>query len=285
MALYPNLKKRPYFWSLFFISAFLGLWAFWWEPASLTQQSYTIEIKNWPKSCDGIKVAVIADLHIGSAYNSLTRLDEVIEHTHTSQPDLILLAGDFMNHSVVSSEQVAPDLIAQRLSALKAPMGVYAVMGNHDWWYGAEQVKQGFLKHNMHLLEDDAVLLEQNECQFWLSGISDFWEGPHDIALALAKVPEDAVNIVVTHNPDIFDHLPASVELTIAGHTHGGQVHLPFIGRPAIPSQFGERFAAGHIEEQGKHLFVNTGVGTSILPVRFRVPPEISLVSIKRTAH
>jgi predicted MPP superfamily phosphohydrolase len=113
----------------------------------------------------------------------------------------------------------------------------------------------------------------------WIAGISDLWTGRHDLSAALAAVTDDlAPVLLLTHNPDVFPMVPARVTLTLAGHTHGGQVRLPFIGRPVVPSQFGARFAAGHIVEGGRHLFVATGIGTSIVPIRFRVAPTVSIL-------
>jgi hypothetical protein len=130
------------------------------------------------------------------------------------------------------------------------------------------------------VLENDAAMIERDGAAIWIAGIGDKWEGKPDIASALAKVNNGAPIIALTHNPDIFPSIPARVALTIAGHTHGGQVALPIIGRPIVPSVFGQRYAAGHIVEGSKHLFVSSGIGTSILPVRFRVPPEIPLLTI-----
>ena len=116
----------------------------------------------------------------------------------------------------------------------------------------------------------------------WIAGVSDVWTGRHDLAAAVAAVANDeAPVILLTHNPDIFPRARA-VTLTLAGHTHGGQVRFPILGAPMIPSKFGQRFAAGHIVEGGRHLFVATGVGTSILPVRFRVPPEVTILTLRR---
>jgi len=130
-------------------------------------------------------------------------------------------------------------------------------------------------------LEDTAVPLEHDGCAFWLAGVSDYWEGAHDIDAALAAVPKGAPTLLFTHNPDLFPEIPPRVALTIAGHTHGGQVYLPGIGRPVVPSKFGQRYAIGHVEEAGRHLFVSSGLGTSILPVRFLVPPEISVLTLE----
>jgi uncharacterized protein len=115
----------------------------------------------------------------------------------------------------------------------------------------------------------------------WVAGLSDLWTGHHDLDAALSVVKDDgAPAILLTHNPDVFPRVPRRVTLTLAGHTHGGQVRLPFIGAPIVPSAFGKRYAAGHVVEDGRHLFVATGVGTSILPVRFRVPPAITLLTL-----
>jgi predicted MPP superfamily phosphohydrolase len=130
------------------------------------------------------------------------------------------------------------------------------------------------------VLEDRAVPLARGECAFWLAGVGDFWTTPHDFARALSAVPENAPVLVATHNPDVFPDLPARVALTLAGHTHGGQVWLPLLGRLIVPSRYGERFAIGHIVEDGRHLFVTSGVGTSIVPVRFMVPPEVSVLEL-----
>jgi uncharacterized protein len=128
------------------------------------------------------------------------------------------------------------------------------------------------------VLEDAAVPVERGACHFWLAGIGDFWESPHDVGATLRAVSDSAPVIAFTHNPDVFPNIPARVTLTIAGHTHGGQVNLPLIGRPVVPSLYGQRFAIGHIVEDGRHLFVATGIGTSLVPIRFRVPPEVSML-------
>jgi predicted MPP superfamily phosphohydrolase len=108
-----------------------------------------------------------------------------------------------------------------------------------------------------------------------------FWTRPQKIDETIHQVSDAGPIIAVTHNPDIFPKIPARVALTIAGHTHGGQVNLPLVGRPEVPSIFGQRYAAGHIVEDNRHLFVTTGIGTSMIPVRFRVPPEIVVLTLE----
>jgi predicted MPP superfamily phosphohydrolase len=114
----------------------------------------------------------------------------------------------------------------------------------------------------------------------WLAGISDKMTRHPDAVAALAGVPAEATVLAMTHNPDIFPGIPGRVALTVAGHTHGGQVRLPLLGALVVPSQYGERYAAGHVVEDGRHLFVTTGVGTSIYALRLGVPPEIVVLTL-----
>jgi predicted MPP superfamily phosphohydrolase len=115
----------------------------------------------------------------------------------------------------------------------------------------------------------------------WLAGLADLATGDTNIGRALEDVPDGASVLVLTHQPDVFPEIPDRVALTLAGHTHGGQVRLPFVGPVIVPSQYGARFAAGHIVEEGRHLFVSTGVGTSIIPVRMFVVPQIDVLHLQ----
>ncbi len=260
----------------------LGSWAFWLEPASLWNEDHEIALPGWPAACDGLRVAVLADLHVGSPWNGLDKLDRIVDLTLAAQPDLVLLAGDYVIHGVVGGSFTAPEPMAERLGRLAAPLGVHAVLGNHDWWYDAARVRRALEAEGIGFLEDEATELRRGGCGFWLAGISDFWEGAHDVEAALRGIPDMAPILAFTHNPDVFPEVPARVTLTLAGHTHGGQVALPLLGRPIVPSRYGQRYAIGHVVEEGRHLFVSSGLGTSILPVRFRVPPEVSVVSLHR---
>lgn len=261
-----------------------AIWSFAVEPASLRTQDYEIAAPRWPAPCDGVRVAVLADLHVGSPFNGPAKLQRIRELTQRARPDLILLAGDFVIQGVAGGRFSPPELIASELRSLSAPLGVWAVLGNHDWWLDAPRVQRAFESVGIRVLEDAAVSVDRESCRFWVAGISDFWEGRHDVARALSSVPDSAPVIAFTHNPDVFPSIPARVSLTIAGHTHGGQVYVPLVGRPIVPSNYGQRYAVGHVVEENRHLFVSSGLGTSIIPVRFLVPPEISIV-VLRAAH
>jgi len=267
------------------LALFLALWAFWWEPASLKTQRNVLVLPGWPEQCDGMTVAVLADLHVGSPFNHRDKLETIVAAVNQQQPDLVLLAGDYVIQGVLGGEFETPETIAATLAALQAGYGVFAVLGNHDWWLDGPRVIRALTDVGISVLEDRAqhlqAQLQQGRCQFWLAGISDYWEAPHDIEKALGDIPTEATTVAFTHNPDIFPLVPEAVALTVAGHTHGGQVRVPLFGPPIVPSEHGQRFAAGHIVEEGRHLFVSTGLGTSILPVRFLVPPVITLLELR----
>ena len=263
------------------VAATLALWAFVFEPASLRNENHRISLRDWPEQCQGLRVAVIADLHVSSPFNGLAKLQQVVTLTNHAQPDLVLLAGDYVTKGVLGGHFVGPETVAAELAKLSAPAGVFAVLGNHDWWFDGERVRFSLEAMGIPVLEDTATEVRHRGCVFWLVGVSDFWEGAHDVDVALGGVPPGATTVVLTHNPDVFPQIPDRVSLTIAGHTHGGQVYIPGIGRPIVPSQYGQRFAIGDIEENGRHLFVSPGVGTSILPVRFLVPPEVSILELR----
>jgi predicted MPP superfamily phosphohydrolase len=261
------------------IAGFLGAWAFWWEPRRLVVRDRSVSLPCWRG--DALRVAVVSDLHIGSPYVDVEKLERMVTEINAAQPHVVVLLGDFVIQDVAGGEFVSPEVIASRLRRLRAPLGVYAVLGNHDWWLDAPRVVKALRSAGIGVLEDAAVRLQAGSHAFWLVGISDFTEGPHDVTRALAAVTDDAPAIAITHNPDVFPAVPPRVCLTLAGHTHGGQVALPVIGRPIVPSLYGERYAIGHVHEHGRSLFVTAGVGTSIIPVRFRVPPEVVILRIQ----
>lgn len=263
------------------VGATLILWAFVFEPASLRTVTYELPVPGWPRQCSGLRVAVLADLHIGSPFNGQGKLDRVVRMINEAQPDLVLLTGDYVIQNVLGGTFVPPEAIAATLRQLSPRLGTWAVLGNHDWWLDGERVRRALESAGIRVLEDASVRVDSGACSFWLTGIGDLWEGRHDVRRALGLVTDQAPVIAVTHNPDLFPDMPARVNLTVAGHTHGGQVRVPFVGRPIVPSRFGERYAVGHIVEDGRHLFVSSGIGTSILPVRFLVPPEVAVLTLR----
>ena len=259
----------------------LGAWGLWLEPSSLRVRSHELWLEHWPAECDGLRVAVLADLHVGAPFLGVERLVEIVEAVRGAQPRLILLAGDYVVQGVVGGAHVPAEPIARGLGPLGAIAPVYAVLGNHDWWDDGARMTAALTSVAIAVLEDASARVDLGDCTFWLAGISDVFTRPHDVDRALEAVPPGRPTIALTHNPDVFVRVPVGVALTVAGHTHGGQVSIPWFGPPIVPSRYGRRYARGEVREQHRTLFVSSGIGTSILPVRLLVPPEISLLELR----
>jgi uncharacterized protein len=259
----------------------LLVWAFWIGPRHLVFREVALDLPHWTGAPPTLRVAVLTDLHIGSPHNGLEKLRRIVAGVNQRKPDVVLILGDLVIQGVVGGKFVAPEAIAAELSKLRSVHGTYAVLGNHDWWLDAARVCSALKSNGAVVVEDSAVALRAGGGTVWLAGVSDFWEGKHDMNRALREVAPNQAVIIFTHNPDIFPEVPDYVALTIAGHTHGGQVRLPIVGAPLVPSRYGQRYARGHIVERGRDLFVSVGTGMSILPVRFRVPPEVVMLTLR----
>ncbi|PKO35570.1 MAG: metallophosphoesterase [Betaproteobacteria bacterium HGW-Betaproteobacteria-7] len=258
----------------------LGLtgWSFGVEPGWLQQRQLTLPAADWAGA--PLTIAVAADLHVGAPHSGLAMLKKVVDQLNASQPDLILLPGDFVIQGVLGGEPVAPATIAAELARLKAPLGVFATLGNHDWWHDGEQVRQALTDAGITVLENAAVPLPTTAGPLWLVGIGDDMTGNARPEKAFAGVPAAARLIVMMHDPANAPALPAGTLVAFAGHTHGGQVRLPFYGALLTPGRAPRQHAYGWIPDVPAPTFVTAGVGTSILPVRFNCPPETVVLKL-----
>ncbi|MCA2981670.1 MAG: metallophosphoesterase [Myxococcaceae bacterium] len=262
------------------LAAALLTWGFVIEPRRLVERHVTLTPPGWPAALSGLKVAVLSDLHVGSPSVDADTVARVRAAVDAFHPDLVLLAGDLVVGHQPGASAVPPEAAARLLAGLSAPLGAHAVLGNHDWWVDGEGVARALSANGIRVLEDESVPLTFRGQPLWLTGLADAWTRRPDPVAALAGVPPGAPVIAFTHNPDLFPSLPARFSVVFAGHTHGGQVRLPVVGAPVVPSKYAQRYARGEVREAGRLLFVTTGVGTSILPVRFLVPPEVALVTL-----
>jgi len=256
----------------------------------LAVKDWEIAHPSWPASAAPLRIGLLSDIHAVEPWMPASRIGEIVERLNGLKPDMIVLLGDYVNalrprfvsHSVPVREWVAA------LAELSAPLGVHAVLGNHDWWSDdAPAIRSAFDKAGINLLENRVVNLTHGATRFWVAGLADQLtstsSGIRDLEAALDAVTGSDPAILLAHEPDIFKLVPQRVALTLAGHTHGGQVYIPFVGRPGLPTQYtGEYadFAYGHVERGGRHMIVSSGLGLSGLPVRFMVPPEIVMVTL-----
>jgi len=236
-----------------------------------------------------LAITVIADLHAGGPNMGIARVRQVIDMANALGGDLIVVLGDYFASHRFVTEVVPPPAWAAELARLRAPLGVHSILGNHDWWYGITGVRKAFAGVQLPLMENDAVLIGEPGRRFWLAGLGDQlahyvspgrFRGEDDLAGTLEKITTNDPVILLAHEPDIFTQVPERVSLTIAGHTHGGQIKLPLLPPLWAPSQYGARFAYGHIVERGRHLIVSGGLGCSKVPLRLGVPPEILRIEL-----
>jgi uncharacterized protein len=251
--------------------------ALWWEPRHVRLTSHVLALPRWPPGLDGLRVAVIADLHTGAPHVSLSKVERVVTRVNAERPDLVALLGDYVDPRVTGATPVPIAAVASALGRLEAPLGVVAVLGNHDWVEGGREMESALREAGVTVLENEAVSLARG---LWVAGVADAAKRKPDLEAALAPVPADAPVLLLSHNPDVFPEVPERVSLTLSGHTHGAQVDLPLVRDPVTPSRYGAHYRGGVFEERGRVLFVSRGVGTSGLPVRFRAPPEVAILEL-----
>ena len=258
------------------------------EPLGLVVTRYAPKPAGWPAGRK-LSVTVIADIHAGGPDMTLAHIRHVVDTANALRSDLIVILGDFIATHRFVTEHVPDPVWAAELARLTAPLGIWSILGNHDWWHDLAGVRNALAGVRIPVLENDAVLLGPEGQRFWLAGIGDQiayrlghgkFRGVDDLPGTLARVSTDDPVLLLVHEPDIFPRVPPRVALTLAGHTHGGQIRVPLIWPAYVPSRYGARFAYGHIVENNRHLIVSGGLGTSIIPARFGVPPEILHVTL-----
>jgi len=258
------------------------------EPFDLVVTRYALTPPGWPAGRK-LSLTVIADIHAGGPDMPLSSIRRIVDTANALRSDIIVLLGDFTAWYRFKWQPVPDELWAAELARLTAPLGIWAILGNHDWWHHLAGARSGLAQARIPLLENDAVLLGPSGRQFWLAGIGDQiayrlpggkFRGVDDLPGTLARVTTDDPVLLLVHEPDIFPRVPSRVALTLAGHTHGGQIRVPFLWPKFVPSEYGARFAYGHVVEDERHLIVSGGLGTSIIPARLGVPPEILHVAL-----
>jgi len=258
------------------------------EPQSLVVTRYALNPPGWPAGCK-LSITVIADLHAGGPDMTLTYIRQMVDTANGLKSDLVVLLGDYTANYSFPITRVPDPVWAAELARIAAPLGTWAILGNHDWWFDIAGVRRALADVRIPVLENNAVRLNVDGQPFWLAGIGDQiayrlgygqFLGVDDLPGTLAQVGTADPVLLLVHEPDIFPRIPARVALTLAGHTHGGQIRLPLIWPAFVPSKYGARFAYGHVVEDGRHMIVSGGLGTSFIPARLGVPPEIVRVEL-----
>jgi len=236
----------------------------------------TLTVPNLPEAFKGKRVAFLADLHHGP-YVPLSYVRHAVDMANALKPDLIALGGDYPHRGI---RYIAPCI--RQLARLRAPLGVYAVLGNHDHYdYGQPYASAALRDAGIPELTNRGGWIEADGARLWLCGVDDYWRGTQDLPAALAGTTAADAVILLSHNPDYVEEIrDPRVGLVLSGHTHGGQVNLPIIGPPVVPSIYGQKYVHGLVQGPVTQVFVTRGIGTITPPVRIFCKPEIVLITL-----
>ncbi|MER2251417.1 metallophosphoesterase [Methylorubrum podarium] len=277
-----------------------GAYAVGLEPMRLTVTRYSLRpMGPWPEGLR-LRIVALSDIHACEPWMSAARIEGIVAAANALKGDVTVLLGDYVSGMNLVTRYVDAAEWGPILGGLRAPLGTYAILGNHDWWEdrGAQARGSGptiageaLRRNGIRVLQNEALPLAVRGHEVWLAGLGDQIAfvpsarkrghpriGVDDLPGTLAQIPEGAPAILMAHEPDIFPQVPARITLTLSGHTHGGQVRL-FGYAPVVPSRYKNRFAYGHVREQ-TDLIVSGGLGMSIAPVRLGVPPEIVVIDL-----
>lgn len=262
------------------VGSILGFYASCIEPFTLKVTEWTVSTGKWDNPRP-LKIAVLTDMHMIWPWMTADHLQNIVDRTNNLHPDIVVLLGDYVGTHPFG-RQIKPDEGVLPLKELRPACGVYAVTGNHDvhppkgWIEALEDINIPVLKNQAHPVTCGGQ-------KFWVAGLEDLWWQRPDEKKTLSAIKDKHPVIMLMHNPDMFPDVPPSVVLSLAGHTHGGQVRFPWIGAIAsvIPSHYGKRYLYGHIAEDGKDMIVSSGLGMTGLPIRFLTPPEIALITLQ----
>jgi predicted MPP superfamily phosphohydrolase len=246
---------------------------------------HTLSIPGWPRLPRALRIAFLSDLHIGSHSADIVRLAAIADEAAAFEPDLALFGGDYVNMQLLGGGRVPPRVAATVLARIKAPLGRFAILGNHDYVYGHEQMTAALSECGIAVLDHDRQTVTVGNHAVDIVGLPDAHVVRPQLRRLLDGLSPERPTIVLTHDPVWFKDVPAGPFLTLAGHTHGGQIKLPVVGVLKNSSKAPLRWTHGLIVEDDRYLYVSAGLGTSGIPLRIGVPPEYAVLDINGLDH
>ena len=250
----------------------------WIKPQQFSIETVHLKLPRLPRAFSGLRIVQISDIHMGSWMN-LDRFQQVADLILAQKPDLLLITGDFLfgHHFNEASRGDLNDLKTV-LSPLAAALPSFAVLGNHDYWTNSDAVREMLRACQITELTNTVFTLTRGSENLHLCGVDDVWEGNVRLEDVLNQLTDDSAAILLAHEPDFADTSAATgrFDLQVSGHSHGGQVVIPFYGPPILP-YLGEKYPSGLYKIGDMYQYTNRGVGTGVLPVRLNCSPEITL--------
>ncbi len=245
--------------------------------AEPTVRRTQIEVDGLAPDAPPVRIALLSDIHVAGPDMPPERVERIVAQVNALRPDLIAIAGDLVSEKRSATRIYSPAEAVAPLAALEAPLGVMAVPGNHDHWFDMPAIAAQLRKHGILLLANEAAQLGP----LAIGGLDDDFTNRANLRATLAAMEGlQGARIMLSHSPDPFPKMPGSVPIMLAGHTHCGQIVWPWGGSPASMSDYGQRYACGRVDEDGKVLVVGAGLGTSVLPFRLFTQPEIWLIEV-----
>ncbi len=263
--------------ALLLLAIGLAGYGYWTAGQAPVVREANIEVRAWPTGEPPVRILLMSDIHIAGPDMPPSRLERIVEQANGLQPDVVLIAGDFISEKRVATWNYSADEIAAPLAGLRPRLGTFAVMGNHDHWADAPAITAALTRAGVRVLSNEAA----RAGPLAIGGLDDDYTGNADLGRTLVAMQmAGGVPVLLSHSPDSFPALPEDVPLMVAGHTHCGQISLPGIGPLATASRHGKRYACGRIDELGRTLVVSAGLGTSIVPLRIGAVPDMWLIEL-----
>ena len=243
-------------------------------------------LKRWPARLDGFTIALLSDFHYDPIF-SVHPLRTAIGMVNGLTPDLIVLTGDFVSAPILGSSDhkaaEAAEPCARLIRQMKAKHGLWAIMGNHDYYTDPVRVARALQAEGIHVLENESAAIERDGGRFWLSGVNDVVAEVADLDKTLHSVPTDEATVLLAHEPDYADYVARfPVDLQLSGHSHGGQVRMPWGLMQLYLPEMARKYVWGTYRIRDLMLYTNAGLGTVGLPIRWNCPPEITLLTLRR---
>jgi len=242
------------------------------EANSLSLEHIKVALNRLPPSLNGFRIVHLSDIH-HSRFTGLEHIARAVETANDMKPELVVLTGDYVSHD---TDYIAP--VADALGKLESKFGTFACLGNHDHWTDAELVTDLFRGEGITMLVNEGFRFEASDASFWLAGVDDYMAGKTDVPLALHGSFPDEMKVLLAHNPIIFrQSVRANIDLTLSGHTHGGQIKMRDPERRLMPQR---RLKSGLHRRKDSQIYITRGIGTVVVPARYQCPPEITLLEL-----